>query len=178
VLVALKGAGVYNIAFGIESGNQQILDRLGKGERLETVLQAIRLANARGILTSGFFVLGLPGDTEETVRESMDFAVKSGLSDASFFVATPYPGTRLWNEVKDRLPSNWTDFDQDAFIPVSCTEYITPARLLDLVRIANRRFYFRPKVILHIARYLLNFRSLGIFKNKLLSYLGLRSGNI
>jgi radical SAM superfamily enzyme YgiQ (UPF0313 family) len=178
IVKALKAAGCYNIAFGIESGNQAILDKLGKGIRLERMREAVGLANKHGLLTSGFFVLGLPGDTEQTIHDSIRFAVTSGLSDASFFIATPYPGTRLWDAVKDRINLKWDQYDQDAFIPLSCSENITPERLLALSRIANRKFYFRPKVFFHIARYLFNPAAFSIFKNKLLSYVGLRSGNV
>jgi radical SAM superfamily enzyme YgiQ (UPF0313 family) len=178
IVAALKRAGCYNIAFGIESGNQAILDRLGKGEKLERIRDAIALANEQGLLTSGFFVMGLPGDTESTLHDSIRFAVSSGLSDASFFIATPYPGTRLWESHGAKGGTDWSHFDQDAFIPMSCSEHLTPERLLALSRTANRIFYFRFRVLMHILPYLFKPSAFKIFKNKLLSFIGLRSGNV
>jgi len=178
ILTALKNIGCYNIAFGVESGNQEILDHLGKGERLEQIQKAIATANELKLLTSGFFVLGLPGETEATINDSIKFAKSTGLSDASFFIATPYPGTKLWDMTKGATAQNWNSYDQDALIPMSCSNKITPERLVELVRIANRKFFLRPKVLLHIVKYLFNPASLGIFKNKLFNYLGLRTGNV
>ncbi|MFH0919732.1 MAG: hypothetical protein V1913_05170, partial [Fibrobacterota bacterium] len=88
------------------------------------------------------------------------------------------PGTRLWETFKGDGNKDWNTYDQDALLPGSCSSKITPERLLELIKIANRRFYFRPQVMFHILKYLLNPSAFGIFKNRLLSYLGLRSGNI
>lgn len=179
IVKALKEVGCYNMAFGIESGNQAILDALGKGETLDTIREAISLANSEGIITSGFFVLGLPGDTEATIEDTINFAISSGLSDAAFFIATPYPGSKLYWDMKAKgLEVSWDELDQDAFIPLSCTDHISAERLVQLVRKANRRFYFRPKVFFHVLKYLAKPSSFVIFRNKLLAYLGLRSGNI
>jgi radical SAM superfamily enzyme YgiQ (UPF0313 family) len=111
VLHRMYAAGCRRIHYGIESGNEGILKRIGKGFQLEQVKQAVRWTRQAGIEAKGYFMLGLPGDTEQTMRQTVDFAVSLDLDEAMFSLTTPFPGTRLWDELVKKRPE--TEYSQD-----------------------------------------------------------------
>lgn len=111
ILRKMYEAGCRRIHFGIESGNEEVLRRIGKGIKPEQVRQAVRWAQEAGIHVKGYFMLGLPGDTEETMQQTVDFAVELNLDDAMFSLTTPFPGTRLWDELVKKKPE--TEYNQD-----------------------------------------------------------------
>jgi magnesium-protoporphyrin IX monomethyl ester (oxidative) cyclase len=100
LLEKMKKSGCYKLSFGIESGCPQTLKFIKKPINLTRARQVIRWANDVGIWTHGFFVIGFPYETKEAVHETLKFAVGSDLDFASFFIATPLPGTRLLEIVK------------------------------------------------------------------------------
>lgn len=111
ILRKMYAAGCRRIHFGIESGNQEVLQRIGKGIKLEQVRQAVRWAQEAGIHVKGYFMLGLPGDTEETMQQTVEFAAELNLDEAMFSLTTPFPGTRLWDELVKKKPE--TEYNQD-----------------------------------------------------------------
>ncbi|MBC7235766.1 MAG: radical SAM protein, partial [Chloroflexi bacterium] len=104
-------AGCREVHYGIESGNPQILRHLGKGITLEQVRQAVAWTVEAGILVKGYFMLGLPGDTLETMQQTIELAAELELDQAMFSLTTPFPGTRLWDELVAREPG--IEFDHD-----------------------------------------------------------------
>jgi radical SAM superfamily enzyme YgiQ (UPF0313 family) len=111
ILRQMYAAGCRRIHYGIESGNQEILRRINKGIKLEQVREAVRWAKEAGIQAKGYFMLGLPGDTEETMQQTLDLAVELDLEEAMFSLTTPFPGTRLWDELVKKRPE--TEYNQD-----------------------------------------------------------------
>ena len=111
ILRKMYAAGCRRIHYGIESGNQVILQRIDKGIKLGQVHDAVRWANEAGIQVKGYFMLGLPGDTEQTMQQTIDLAVALDLDEAMFSLTTPFPGTRLWDELVKKRPD--TEYDQD-----------------------------------------------------------------
>jgi len=97
----LKKAGCIYIAYGIESGNQEVLDKLGKNLKLEKVRETVKLTKKAGIPVTGFFVLGLLGDTRESIQQTIDFAKELDVDIAQFTIATPYPATRFHDFVRE-----------------------------------------------------------------------------
>ena len=96
----MKVAGCETIWFGIESGNLQVLRNLGKGITVNMVKRAVKLARKAGIdILGGHFIIGLPGDTLETVEDSIKLMQELELDCAGFAQAVPFPGTRLWDWV-------------------------------------------------------------------------------
>ncbi len=89
LLRAMKKAGCYMIAYGIESGNQMILNNLRKNITIEQIKSAIVATHKAGIQSVGYFMFGSPGETPETIRQTIDFA--------QFSVTTPFPGTDLYD---------------------------------------------------------------------------------
>ena len=104
VLRLMYRAGCREVHYGIESGNPEILRRIGKAITLDQVRQAVTWTAEAGILVKGYFMLGLPGDTAETMQQTIDFASELALDQAMFSLTTPFPGTRLWDELLAREP--------------------------------------------------------------------------
>jgi anaerobic magnesium-protoporphyrin IX monomethyl ester cyclase len=111
ILCQMYAAGCRRIHYGIESGNQEVLQRISKGIKLEQVRQAVRWAKEAGIEVKGYFMLGLPGDTEETMQQTIDLAVELDMDEGMFSLTTPFPGTRLWDELVKKKPE--TEYNQD-----------------------------------------------------------------
>jgi len=95
----LKKAGCYKISFGIESGNQEILNRMKKGITLEQVRRTIALTKKYKIETEGFFMFGLPGDTEKTMQDTINFVKSLKLDTCKASITIPYPGSPLYDEL-------------------------------------------------------------------------------
>jgi radical SAM superfamily enzyme YgiQ (UPF0313 family) len=100
LLRVLKACGVHRIVIGVESGNQRVLNKVGKALVLADVTRAIRLIRRAGIVADGYFMLGLPGDTRASMWDTIRFARDSELDHAYFFVTVPFPGTPLWELVQ------------------------------------------------------------------------------
>jgi len=87
------------ISYGIESGNQEMLDKMGKGITANEVLTTLRLTAEVGIRQYGFFLVGLPGESWETIMDSYKLIYQSKLDGAAFNIVIPLPGTRLMNDL-------------------------------------------------------------------------------
>ena len=112
LLELLKRAGCYRISIGVESGNQQILNNIHKGTRIEDIKKVFKLANEVGIETLGFFMIGLPGETEETMQDTINFALElKTLPKLSILM--PLPGTPIFEEWDKKgyiLSKHWPDY--------------------------------------------------------------------
>jgi anaerobic magnesium-protoporphyrin IX monomethyl ester cyclase len=146
----MKQAGCKRVGFGVESGNQAVLDSIKKQQTLDDVRRAFKQARAARLQTMGFFIFGLPADTEETMEDTIRFALELNPDLANFMIAAPYPGTELW-EIARRdghlFSMDWRDYaihDEKA-------RYELPTLPPELVERkwhqAYRRFYLRPSRI-------------------------------
>jgi magnesium-protoporphyrin IX monomethyl ester (oxidative) cyclase len=96
LLEKMKKAGCYQLAFGIESGDPNVLKNIiHKPLSLDRVRKVVACSKQLGIWTHGFFVIGFPGESEESIQRTVDFAKEADLDSANFFIAAPYPGTPL-----------------------------------------------------------------------------------
>ncbi len=142
----MRSAGCSGISFGVESGNQGILDSVSKGATVAQAENAIRSAKKAGIKTYCAFILGLPGETRETAMDTIRFANRALPNGAQFNVLAPYPGTELHEQLQQQglLPAvDWRKMYQDA--AVVGTEALTPEELNDLRHLAYRKLYFNPR---------------------------------
>lgn len=139
----MKDAGCYKVHFGIESGNQYILDKVKKDITIEQVKTAVRHAKDSGVKTKGYFMLGMPGDTSETMRDTLNLAKELEIDDIMFSITTPFPGTELWNAIdKNKISSlsnafyfmNNDDDDINIFYNLSDT---TDENIIDMMRNAH-----------------------------------------
>jgi len=117
MLMWMGKAGCRLISWGIESGNEQILRHAHKGADPANAERALRWSKQAGIMNWGYFIIGLPTETEETIRQTIDFAKKLPLDIALFHVAAPYPGTPFFFEVVKngwfRPGTRWEQVDMD-----------------------------------------------------------------
>jgi len=97
LLRLMREAGCQRLHFGVESGSPKILKGIKKGTTVEAAEQAIRLAREAGLIVHSTYIYGLPGETRETVQETVDFC-RRNLTPTSFFFATPYPETELYSQ--------------------------------------------------------------------------------
>lgn len=97
----MKKAGCYNVSIGIESANNEILKRIGKGTTIEQISAGIKILKDAGIEIMSQYVIGSPDETLETVKESIAFAKKSGCDYTNFYTVLPYKGTRQWDYVAE-----------------------------------------------------------------------------
>jgi len=140
-------AGNWLISWGIESGNEQILKHARKGAYPDKAERALKWAHAAGIKNWGYFIIGLPGETEATIRQTIDFAKKLPLDIALFHVAAPYPGTPFFFEVVEngwfRPGTRWEQVDMDKGTVLDYPG-LSAERLLYWQKRAFREWAFRP----------------------------------
>lgn len=110
-------AGCWLISWGIESANEVILKRVRKGYKKEQAVKALTWSRNAGIKNWGYFIIGLPGETEESIRETIDYSKTLPLDIALFHIAAPYPGTPFYYEVVEngyfRPGTKWEEVDMD-----------------------------------------------------------------
>lgn len=147
MLTLMGKAGCRLISWGIESGNEQILKHARKGAYPDKAERALRWAKKAGIMNWGYFIIGLPGETEKTIRDTIDFAKKLPLDIALFHVAAPYPGTPFFFEVVEnnwfRPGTRWEQVDMDRGTVLDYPN-LPAERLLYWQKRAFREWAFRP----------------------------------
>jgi anaerobic magnesium-protoporphyrin IX monomethyl ester cyclase len=152
-------AGNWLISWGIESGNEQILKHARKGAYPDKAKRALVWAKKAGIKNWGYFIIGLPGETEETIRQTIDFSKKLPLDIALFHVAAPYPGTPFFFEVVQngwfRKGTRWEQVDMDKGTVLDYPD-LSAERLLYWQKRAWREWAFRPGPILTYIKMLLS----------------------
>lgn len=151
-MLSLMGkAGCWMIAWGIESGNAEILHHARKGADPAKAERALKWARKAGIKNWGYFIIGLPGETEQTIQETMAFSKKLPLDIALFHIAAPYPGTPFFFEVVKngwfRPGTRWEEVDMDRSTVLDYP-HLPAERLEYWQKRAFREWAFRPGPIL------------------------------
>ncbi|HLD11204.1 MAG TPA: radical SAM protein [Candidatus Nanoarchaeia archaeon] len=152
LLKKMASVGCWGISYGIESANQELLNSLQKGQSLFQIRNAVHWAHEAGIEVKGSFMLGLPGETPEMGKKTIDFAIELDVDYPIFTLTTPYPGTKLY---EDFVAEGNVDFDYSHYtslFPIYLSKgYNSREELVKLQKEAYRRCYLR----------------LGFFKRKL-----------
>jgi len=151
LLQFMRRHGCWHISFGIESGSEEILRQIKKHVSLEQVKRAVAMCRACDIKTKGFFMLGHPGETAETIEMTIEFGLRLPLDDIVATINTPIPGSPQFGEAAlygTLDQSDWSQFNywRPVFVPTGLTREF----LLEKHREFYRRFYLRPRVL---ARY-------------------------
>jgi radical SAM superfamily enzyme YgiQ (UPF0313 family) len=169
LLLKMKEAGCYQIFFGIESGNQRLLDLIKKDITLEQARKAVQLCKKAGIESFCSFMLNLPSESIEESMNTINFAIELDPDYAQFPITTPFPGTELYNIAKEKgqfVTEDWSKFMSWSQV-VFVSEGRTVGEIKNTVRKAYQKFYMRPSYILKSVRKLrklpLN-KSLSLFK--------------
>lgn len=145
ILKKMKEAGCWNIFYGIESGNQELLDRIKKGITLKQAEDAVRWTREAGIESRGALMFALPGETPEQAEKTIKFAIKLDLDYVQFAYTTPFYGTELFEQClkEGRLDTDfkkWSTF-KPVYLPIG---YKNHEQLIRILKKAYRRFYLRP----------------------------------
>jgi hopanoid biosynthesis associated radical SAM protein HpnJ len=149
-LEVLKANGLRLLLVGYESGNQQILHNIKKGLRTDVARQFTKDCHALGIVIHGTFILGLPGETEETIEETINYAKEIDPHTIQVSLAAPYPGTFLYKQATE---NGWFDNSNDLLtdggnqIAQLSYPHLPASVIFDKVEEFYKRFYFRPSKI-------------------------------
>jgi radical SAM superfamily enzyme YgiQ (UPF0313 family) len=145
----MAAAGCHTVSFGIESGDQNILEVMKKDINLEQARQAVKAAQKAGIKASAGFIIGTPQETKETIEKTIEFAKKINPDYVAFSFATPFPGTEL-RALAEK--NNWlltSDFNAVTYTDLIMNATDLPnEELKKYMKKAYRSFYFRPRYIL------------------------------
>ena len=156
-------SGCRLVSIGVESGSQKMLDNIGKKITLDDIRNTVKILKKNKIKIYNYFVIGLPWETEETVEETIKFAIELNSNFISFYTATPLPGTKYFAyAMLNNLVEGNLDFRSAYYEPVVRSEHLSKERIFELHKQAIKRFYLRPKFIL---KTLLSLRSFAEFKN-------------
>jgi hopanoid biosynthesis associated radical SAM protein HpnJ len=148
-LEIMKANGLRLLLVGYESGNQQILNNIKKGVRLDIARRFSRDARELGITIHGTFIVGLPGETPDTIRETIRFACEVEPETIQVSLAAPYPGTELYRQAQEQgwLRAESGDLVDTHGIQSAALNYpgLSSAMIFDSLDEFYRKFYFRPR---------------------------------
>lgn len=162
-LKLMKKAGCWLVAFGIESGSEESLQKMKKGATKAEARQAVKWANEAGLKVYAYYLVGFPWESKEHVLETIDFAKELDCDYVEFHLAVPFEGTELFEQVNgtELLESSATG--HDSFLnPVLKTNYLSTEELMELKNRALKEVCLRPK---YIIKTLKNIKTLTEFLN-------------
>ena len=144
----MKAAGCWQIAYGVESGSQRVLEFIRKKTTIEQIKKAFIWTKKAGISTKGFFIIGHPTETRESIRETVDLMLSLDIDVVGLTFFTAFPGSPIYPDIGryGKFDPDWDrteTYEIGNFIPAG----FTAAELTGLRKQALRRFYFRPRYI-------------------------------
>jgi radical SAM superfamily enzyme YgiQ (UPF0313 family) len=161
ILTLMRKAGCWQIAVGIESGDDNVLEIIGKRLTAEKIREKVFLIHNAGIEVKGFFMLGNPGETPESIKKTTALALGLPLKGATCTIATPIKGTELYRMAAS---GKFGTFRQDAdsskfnyWEPVFTPSALTANELYEAQRTFFKKFYLRPSILFHYASMISNF---------------------
>lgn len=165
----LKRAGTYKMAIGVESGNQNVVNQIGKKLDLDAVRAAVRLIKREKIILYAFFIIGHPFDTIKTMNDTVKFAVEIDAEYPHFFKAIAFPGTELFNLIRreGRFLMSLRDIER-GYNTGNANFEIYDLKAKDIERVfkdAYRRFYLRPTKVLSLLSHIRGFTELKYILN-------------
>jgi radical SAM superfamily enzyme YgiQ (UPF0313 family) len=153
-LKEMKEAGFRLMIVGYESGDAQVLKNIKKGANLDMARRFTKNAHALGLTVHGDFIVGLPGETRESIRRTIDFAKELNTETIQVSIAHPYPGTEFYDYVKQNgliTIDSMTD-EQGHQLPNIVYPGLDRAELVDWVERFYGEYYFRPKAAWRVVR--------------------------
>lgn len=153
LLQHIKASGCYSISYGIESASQKILQVINKNTTIEQAEEATYLTRAVGLQTVGYFMIGCPEESTETIKNTIELAKRLKLDYAQFSIATPLPGTEFYKLYKyqNKSPISWDKFIYDGILgkesPVFESLSLSRHDLQQWRVKAYKEFYLRPSYI-------------------------------
>jgi hopanoid biosynthesis associated radical SAM protein HpnJ len=151
-LKVLKENGLRLLLVGYESGVQEILNNIRKGTKIEHVRRFTADCHKLGIVIHGTFIVGLPGETRETIKETIRFAKEINPHTIQVSLAAPYPGTALYQQATENGWLKGGDLVQDDGLQIAALNYphLPAEEIFESLAVFYKAFYFRPKKIAEI----------------------------
>ena len=153
---AMKKAGCRLIIPGIESGNQQILNNIKKGTKVEQFYQYVKDAKKAGLLIHACYMVGNQGETKETMQDTLRLALKLNTDTAQFFPLIPYPGTGAYRWAKE---NGYIENDYEKYVREDGTHStvlnlpdLSADKMVEFCNYARKKYYLRPRYIFHRIR--------------------------
>ena len=165
----MKKAGCSLVSIGIESGSNELLKKMGKKITTDDIIRTVKMFKKLGIKIYGYYVIGLPWETEETFRETFLFAKKLNTEYVSFYTATALVGTKFYDYVLEHN-LGVLNYDKPYYYPSVNTHYLSKERVFELHKYAIKHYYARLDYILMM---LFKIKSLREFYNYFKAGLGL-----
>ena len=151
LLQKMRDAGCIAVWLGVESGSQRVINSMEKGFSLGQAIRAFKWAKEVRLMTVAATILGCPSETRESVWETVKLVEKLNPDDVGFYIATPYPGTPMYDLVKEKGWLKVTDFDKyDTATPIFELPTLSMQELKEIREKAFQRFYLRPTYILRM----------------------------
>jgi anaerobic magnesium-protoporphyrin IX monomethyl ester cyclase len=151
LLQQMRKAGCLAVWFGVEAGSQRVIDAMEKGITLEKTKRAFKWARESGLMTIASVILGFPEETPETAWETVKFIEEISPDDVGYYIATPYPGTPMYDYVKKMGWLKIDDFNKyDTATPIFESPTISMKELREIRERAFQRFYLRPTYVLRM----------------------------
>lgn len=151
----MRASGCRRLLLGIESGVDLLLENVNKTFNTEQIQRAVRLCREEGVETIGLFMIGLPGESPEMTRQTIEFARALPLDFAKFAITVPFPGSQLYEDLRaegrlDREDwDNFTTFQPDPELLPFVPRSVDNATLIREQKRGTRAFYLRPSMIWH-----------------------------
>lgn len=158
-------SGCRLVSMGVESGSQEILDKMGKNLTLDQVRNAVKIFKKAEIKLYNYFVIGLPWEDEEHIEQTIKFAIELDSDFVSFYTATALPGSKFYKYIQENNLGDLKDketYKNAYYYPSVATHHISKDRIMELHKSAMKRFYIRPS---YIFKKILGIRSFAEFKN-------------
>ncbi len=159
----MKRSGCVHVTMGIESGDPGMLKTMKKGETLDDFRKAIKIFNEAKMPMVNSFIIGLPGETEESIKRTAEFAREIKTNVAGFNIAAPFPGTEFYEQAKKEgfMVDDWTKFNvvDVSYVP----EGMTRDQLQKAFRRVCREYYLRPRYLLKTLLNMKSFLNMKIF---------------
>lgn len=148
LLQLMKQSGCDRVYIGFESINPKSLKQVKKGQTIEKIKECIKKLKEKNISIHGMFILGISGENEKTMKETVKFAIKNGINTAQFLILTPLPGTVEYKKLKEKNKILFEDYSiYDAHHVVISPEGISPYSLQKLQLWAHSKFYSKSQII-------------------------------
>jgi anaerobic magnesium-protoporphyrin IX monomethyl ester cyclase len=170
LLKIMKQVGLYSLSFGIESGNQKILNNMKKGQTLQMCRNAVEWSNKLGLFTIGFFMIGNIGETKETILDTINFSKTLPLDVAQFSILVPFPGTEVRAIIEKEgkiLEKDWGKYDNIEGKALFEHGALKKELMEEMHKQAYKEFYMRLSFVI---RRILKTRSLLELKNQLIGF--------
>lgn len=174
VALLMRKSGCYSVYVGVESGSPEILKRIRKGTNLKKLKEKVSILDRAGISVFGFFIIGFPGETRAQIQMTVDYALELAILGGSFAIFTPFPGTRIYDELCEAGKITEAVLqNRDTMNYSNTLSELSPGELQNIRKRMFAKLYLRPRTLFYYLRHLATLNILKfLVKSVLRQYFG------